>query len=331
MRRELPTGTLETLRDDVSSFFPPRLRSILLGLSLDVWGRVEEIRLRLGRPLALNLGEGEVFVDARGRAVDARAACAVSADDLQRTVQLVTGASLYAVEDELRQGFVTVAGGHRVGFAGRVILDGRKVRTIKHLAALNFRISREVRGAADAVMPLLIDGSTVRHTLIISPPRSGKTTLLRDAVRQLSDGIPALGFPGVTVGLVDERSEVAGCFRGVPQRDVGMRTDVLDACPKAEGMMMLLRALSPQVIATDEIGRREDVGALEEVLNAGVSILATAHAASVDELRRRPVFRDLLALGIIERFIVLGRARGPGTVEAVIEGRALRREAAAAC
>lgn len=329
MYREPRTGMVEVLRDQVSSFFAPRLRSVLLGLPLDMWRRVEEIRLRLGRPLALNFGGGEVFVDARGRAVDAGDACAVSADDLQRTVQLVTGASLYAVEDELRQGFVTVAGGHRVGFAGRVILDGRRVRTIKHLAALNFRVSREVRGAADAVMPLLIDGSAVRHTLIVSPPRAGKTTLLRDAVRQLSNGIPALGFPGVTVGLVDERSEVAGCFRGMPQRDVGLRTDVLDACPKAEGMMMLLRALSPRVIATDEIGRREDVGALEEVLNAGVSILATAHAASVDELRRRPVFRDLLALGIIERLIVLGRTRGPGTVEAVIDGRTLRREAAA--
>lgn len=329
MYREPRTGTAEVLRDEVTSFFSPRLRSIFLGLPLDVWKRLEEIRLRLGRPLALNLGEGEVFVDARGRVVDVGAACTVTADDLQRTVQLITGASLYAVEDELRQGFVTVAGGHRVGFAGRVILDGRKVRTIKHLAALNFRVSREVRGAADAVMPLLIDGGAVRHTLIVSPPRAGKTTLLRDAVRQLSTGIPALGFPGVTVGLVDERSEVAGCFRGVPQRDVGLRTDVLDACPKAEGMMMLLRALSPRVIATDEIGRPEDVDALKEVLNAGVSILATAHAASVDELRRRPVFRDLLALGIVERFIILGRSRGPGTVEAVVDGRALRGEAAA--
>lgn len=317
------------LRDEVTDFFAGNLRSILLGLSPDVWQRLEEIRLRLARPLVLNLRNGEAFVNEQGRVVDADDAWIVTINDLHRTVQLVTGSSLYAVEDELRQGFVTVAGGHRVGFAGRVVLDSGRVRTIKHLAALNFRISHEVLGAADSIMPLLVNGRAVRNTLIVSPPRAGKTTLLRDAVRQLSNGVPSLDFPGVTVGLVDERSEIAGCFHGVPQRDVGLRTDVLDACPKVEGMMMLLRALSPQVIATDEIGRREDVRALEDVLNAGVSILATAHALSVDELRRRPNFRELLALGMIERFIILGRSRGPGTVEHVISGRIMADEVAA--
>jgi stage III sporulation protein AA len=256
----------------------------------------------------------------------------VSADDMLRTVELVTGSSLYAVEDELRQGFVTVPGGHRVGLCGRAVVDGGKVRTLKYLTGLNFRISREVRGAADQVLPWLVRGPrAVYNTLIISSPRCGKTTLLRDLVRQISNGIPRLGFAGLTVGVVDERSEIAGCYQGIPQRDVGLRTDVLDACPKAEGMMMLLRALSPAVIATDEIGRREDVEALEEMLNAGVSILATAHGASVDDLRGRPVLRDLLGRRIVERFVVLEYRHGPGAVRAVVDGGSFQALGAVRC
>jgi len=148
--------------------------------------------------------------------------------------------------------------------------------------------------------------------------------MLRDLIRQISSGIPRLGFPGLTVGLVDERSEIAGCYRGIPQRDVGIRTDVLDGCPKAIGMMMLLRSMSPQVIATDEIGRREDVDALEEVLNAGVKILTTAHGSSLADLSERPVLSNLIRSKIFERFVILGRSRGVGTIEDIIDGKSYR-------
>ena len=329
------TETTPPLRiaGEVARFFPATIRTLLAQLPAADWSVLEEIRLRVRKPLILNGARGERLLTADGTPTgDPRRAYRVSEDDMLRTVALVTGSSLYAVEDELRQGFVTVPGGHRVGLCGRAVVDGGKVRTLKYLTGLNFRISREVRGAADQVLPWLIRGPrAVYNTLIISPPRCGKTTLLRDLVRQIASGIPRLGFVGLTVGVVDERSEIAGCYRGIPQRDVGLRTDVLDACPKAEGMMLALRALSPDVIATDEIGRREDVEALEEMLNAGVSILATAHGASVDDLRGRPVLRDLLRRRIVERFVVLEYRHGPGTVRAVVDGGSFKTLGAVGC
>lgn len=309
----------------VLPFFPATLRGLLGCLPANVWSGLEEIRLRVGKPLLLQGVTGEVMLTADGRlTTNPASAYGVNEEDVARTVGLVTGSSLYAVEDELRQGFVTVVGGHRVGLCGRVVTEGGKVQTMKYLSGVNFRISREVRGAADRVLPLVISGPrTIFHTMILSPPRCGKTTLLRDLVRQISNGVPGFSFTGLTVGVVDERSEIGGCYRGVPQRDLGRRTDVLDACPKAAGMMMVLRALSPDVIATDEIGRREDVEALEEMLNAGVKILVTAHAASIEDLRGRPVLRYLLRRRIIERFIILGYVNGPGVVRSVIDGHNL--------
>lgn len=309
-------------RASVLNYLPQHIRRLLNKLPDGLWRELEEIRLRIHRPLLINLACRELFVGVAGQAVDGpQDAYRVTPDDLVRTLQLVTGSSLYAVEEELRNGFVTVSGGHRVGIAGHAVMNGAAVRTLKQFTALNIRVSRQVTGAADVLMPHLTAGGRVRHTLIVSPPGCGKTTILRDVVRQLSDGIPGLGIPGRTVGLVDERSEIAGCYRGVPQLDVGLRTDVLDACPKAVGMPLLLRALAPKVIATDEIGRHEDVTALEEVLNGGVTVIATAHAASLGELERRPVLRAVLETGAFECLVLLGRSRGPGTVEKVVNGR----------
>ncbi|MDQ7790540.1 MAG: stage III sporulation protein AA [Clostridia bacterium] len=309
----------------ILNYVPPSLRSLLEGLPDSVWCELEEVRLRVNRPLLINLTSKELLVDRRGQVVGKPgAAYLVTADDLVRTLQLVTGSSLYAVEEELRSGYVTVSGGHRVGIVGRTVMDGDRIQTMKQFTGINVRISREVTGAADTLMPYLLDGLRVRHTLIVSPPGCGKTTILRDVARLVSDGVASLGFPGLTVGLVDERSELAGCYRGVPQRDVGLRTDVLDACPKALGMFILLRAMAPRVIVTDEIGRTEDVSALEEVINAGVTIISTAHAASLDELLHRPVLKNILAMKVFERLVMLGRSRGPGTIEKIVNGQTMR-------
>jgi stage III sporulation protein AA len=206
------------------------------------------------------------------------------------------------------------------------VTEGGRIRTLKPVASLNIRIAREVPGAADALLPQLVRGGRFLSTLLISPPQAGKTTMLRDLVRQLSTGVPRLRLPGLKVGLVDERSEVAGCYLGVPQRDVGPRTDVLDGCPKAEGLMLLIRSLSPQVVAADEVGRPEDAQALMEALHAGVAVLATAHGSCLADVRRRPAMAELLRAGAFERAVLLGRSRGPGTVEAVTD---LTREGAA--
>jgi stage III sporulation protein AA len=313
---------------------PPNLRRLVAEWPAGLAAQVEEVRVRLARPLMVGLNGRDWFLGPRGELTPAaEEAYTVGADDVARMTQLLCQASLYAVEEELRSGFVTLPGGHRVGFVGRAVLEQGRIRTLKYLSGFNLRVAREVKGAADPVLPFVVDPSRqrVRHTMLVSPPGCGKTTMLRDLVRQLSDGVPALGFPGVTVGLVDERSEIAGCYRGVPQRDVGVRTDVLDGCNKAEGMLLLLRAMAPRVIATDEIGRAEDVAALEEVFHAGVSVLTTVHGASLAELVRRPALGYLLGLRVVERIVFLGRTRGVGTVECIVDGHTLEVLGGARC
>ncbi len=314
---------MEVLPHDILHYLPEPVRCIVTrAAARQGAGPVEEVRLRVGRGLMWVTGTGDAFLTPDGEVSGGpEAAYRVSQADLERAVELVTRGSLHAFEEELRRGYVTLPGGHRVGLVGRAVLERGSVRTLKWLSGLNLRVSREVPGAADPVLPAILGpGGRPVNAILLSPPRAGKTTVLRDLVRQLSDGRPALGFPGVKVGLVDERSEVAGCYRGVPQRAVGARTDVLDGCPKAEGIMMLLRSMSPQVIATDEIGRPEDTDAVEEALNAGVGVVCTAHGDGPHDLWRRPGLRPLARAGTFDRIIVLGRSRGPGTVEAVLDG-----------
>jgi len=313
---------LSPSRTEVLDYLAPAVRRTVERLSSDLWRRVEEIRLRRGRPLSLVTASGDLWLTPEGcPAADPGQAQVVSAEDTSRTLSLVCQGSVYALEEQLRHGFVTIAGGHRVGLAGRALVEEGHVRTITQVAGLNFRLSREVRGAALPVLPLVAgQGRRPRSVLVVSPPGCGKTTFLRDLVRLMSDGVPELGCPGYRVGLVDERSEVAACHEGVPQRDVGLRTDVLDSCPKAQGILLLLRAMSPEVIAVDEIGRPEDAAALHEAACAGAAVAATAHATSLEELSQRPMLRGLVSAGLFEVFVVLSRRLGPGTVEAVVEG-----------
>ncbi|OAT86576.1 stage III sporulation protein AA [Desulfotomaculum copahuensis] len=322
----MPAASPGAAVHEVLPVLPGHLRNLIAGLPPAVLNRLEEIRLRRDRPLMLGLTGGDAFIAPDGKLVkNPRAAYLVSACDLEQSMQLISGSSLYALEEELRNGYITVSGGHRVGLAGRAVVEGGRIKTLKQIAALNIRISREIAGLATPLMPHLFDRGMGRiyHTLIFSPPGCGKTTLLRDIIRQISNGVPEIGLPGMTVGVVDERSELAGCHRGVPQRDVGVRTDVLDGCPKAEGMIMLLRSMAPRVIATDEIGRKEDVAALEEVFNAGVGVLVTVHGSSLNELTARPALNYLFSLKVIQRLILLGRSRGVGSVEDIIDGRTM--------
>ncbi len=320
--RQKRESTVSMLSRDILPILPGKIREIITELPGDVLEEIEEIRLRQGKPLMLGLTREDVMITPQGQPTTvSEFGYTVTEQDVLRAVQLVSGSSIYAFEEEIKNGFITVRGGHRVGLTGKVVVDKGKVKTIKYISGLNIRVAREIIGAADRVMPYLIDpvSKEFHHTLIISPPRCGKTTLMRDIIRQLSTGIPKLDFKGRTVGVVDERSEIAGCFNGVPQKDVGIRTDVLDGCPKAEGMMMLIRAMGPQVIATDEIGKPEDAGALEEALNAGIKVLTTAHGADREEISQRPVLKYIMEQDVFERLIVLGRSKGVGTVEDITD------------
>ncbi len=286
-----------------------RLRLALSSVAPEVLAGLEEIRVRLGRPLHLVTTTGEVFLP------DA----VVAATDFRATLELITGSSLYALEEELRNGYITLPGGHRVGLAGRAVLEDGHVRTLKHLSGLNIRVSREFRGAAAGVLEAVWPHDLERphSALIVSAPRGGKTTVLRDLARLLSAGGPER--PGLKVTIVDERSEIAGCFEGLPQKDVGPRTDVLDACPKAAGMMMALRALGPEVLVADEVGRPEDAVAIREAVNAGVTVVSSVHGGSLEEIGRRPAIREIIESGAFGRYIFLARRPAPGTVVTVLD------------
>jgi stage III sporulation protein AA len=301
---------------------PINIRNLLKRISMDDLDRVEEFRLKVDAPLIVYGSGFSAFITEDGRLSKQKSrAYMVTAEDASKALQLMCNCSIYSIEDDLKNGFITIRGGHRVGVVGKVVTVGGKVKTIKDVSGLNIRISREIPGCSNKLVPHLIrNSSSVYNTLIISPPQCGKTTLLRDIIRQISDGVPSLGFEGIKVGVVDERSEIAGCYRGVPQNNVGIRTDVLDACPKAQGMMMLIRSMSPSVIATDELGRQEDLTAIEEAINAGVNIITTVHGWSREDALRKPVIGELMKSGVFERLVVLSRRHGPGTVEEVVDG-----------
>jgi len=307
----------------IASVLPSNLAEMIGRVPLRYLADLEEIRLRRDRPLMLGVGGSDYFICQDGTPVsESSGVYVVNAVDLEKVLHNISGSSMYALEEELKNGYVTLPGGHRVGLTGKAVLENGRVKTLKYLSGLNIRVCREIKGAADGLIKHLIDRrvQNIYHTVILSPPRCGKTTLLRDLVRQVSNGLPGLQLAGRTVGVVDERSEIAGCHRGLPQMDVGVRTDVLDGCPKAQGMMILLRAMSPDVIVTDEIGSMEDIHALEEVFNAGVRVIVTIHGSSLRELANRPALKYLLQLNIIERFVLLGRSRGVGTVEKIYNG-----------
>ncbi|PKM86948.1 MAG: stage III sporulation protein AA [Firmicutes bacterium HGW-Firmicutes-12] len=302
------------------------LRTVILesmGRHLD---KIEEIRLRLDRPLLLRLGDTEVTVSKDKKATfNLKNGIIVTSKELEKSIEILSQSSLYAWEDELKNGYLTIPGGHRVGVVGRVVLENGLIKTLKEISGLNYRFGREVIGCADKIMPYVINKDKIYHTLIISPPQCGKTTLLRDIIRQLSDGVESLRFCGVNVGLVDERSEIAGAFQGQPQFSIGIRTDVLDACPKAQGMIMLIRAMSPRIVATDEIGKPEDIDALNQTLQAGVSVLTTVHGNSFEEIEQQQVLNELLSSKFFERLIILSRRQGVGTLEAVYDGKSFER------
>ncbi|NMB42030.1 MAG: stage III sporulation protein AA [Firmicutes bacterium] len=315
-------NTAGNIIKQISPLLAPKVRFIVENLPNELLVKTEEIRLRHSRPLIIIWSGGESYLGPKGPVVAPRDAYMVSDEDLVKTLELISSYSLYAYEEELKQGYLTIPGGHRVGLAGRAVVEGGRIKVLRDISSFNFRVARQVKGAGEKVLAFIFDRRSGRilHSLVISPPQGGKTTLLRDLARLISEGAGILGQAGKKVGIVDERSEIAGCYQGVPQLDVGFRTDVLDACPKAEGIMLMLRSLSPQVIITDEIGRGDDVKAIEEAIHAGVSVIASAHGSSLEEICQRPIMGGLLQKNYFERLIFLSNRRGPGTLEMIIEG-----------
>ncbi|GAE24592.1 stage III sporulation protein AA [Halalkalibacter wakoensis JCM 9140] len=295
---------------DIAFILPEYIRGIINQLDVTIAQNVEEIRIRVGRPLEVISGGRPHYPQAKGTSYIVRA------EDAKYLLNQLSQYSMYAFEEELRRGFITIQGGHRVGLAGKVVLDRGQVKTLRDISSFNIRIARQTIGVAERFISHLYDKRWL-NTLFIGPPQSGKTTMLRDVARLISQGMPSRNIAPLKVGIVDERSEIAASMNGVPQLDLGSRVDVLDGCPKAEGMMMLIRSMSPDVIIVDEIGRDEDVVAVQEALHAGVKVMTTAHGFSVEDVEQRPGLRTLMEIGIFERCVELTRTTRAGVVKRI--------------
>ncbi|PLS01711.1 stage III sporulation protein AA [Neobacillus cucumis] len=293
--------------ETILTFLPKNLASLISQIPPNQKEEVEEIRIRINRPIEITLKGAPRFLS-----------YIIKPEDAFHLLNKISQFSIYTLEEELKRGYITISGGHRIGLAGKVILENGKVKAIRDISSFNIRIAREKVGIAESIIPFIYQEEWM-HTMIIGPPQTGKTTLLRDIARIISSGYSPKSISASKVGIVDERSEIAGSLNGIPQLTFGHRLDVLDACPKAEGMMMMIRSMSPEVLIVDEIGRREDAEAIQEAVHAGIRLMMTTHGSSLEEIRKRPSLRDIMDQRIFERFVILSRASGPGTITRILD------------
>ena len=322
---------------DFYKIFPAGLRERLQKLELLENGYTE-LRLRSNAPLILLKGKDEYFLhSSRGLTNVQTEAYRMSVNEIREMMEYISNFSVYAYEDEIRQGFLTLQGGHRVGICGKAVLSEKQIKTIRNISFLNIRLARQKKGCADELLPYLLEKGKLCHTLIVSPPGCGKTTLLRDLIRQLSNGFSLQSFEeqnkqenrnrreqriyfrGMKIGVVDERSEIAACYHGVPQNDLGIRTDVLDGCTKSTGVELLLRSMSPEVIAMDELGGEADIAVVKKSIYSGCRIVATAHGDDRQEWFLRGGKEARVADIPFERYVFLKADGPPGQIEEICD------------
>ena len=277
------------------SVFPTSIRPRMRKIN---WDGLEEIRVRIGWPVELIYGNHNEWLGNYDSMIDRQC--------LDEMLNYITGYSIYAMDEEIKQGFITFSGGHRIGITGHATYEAlrdtreSRITNIVDIGGLNIRIAHERKGCGEKIVPHLRKGDSIYNTLLFAAPGVGKTTYLRDVIRMLSDG-------NLKISVIDERSEIAACMNGKPQHDLGRRTDVLDACPKEIGMKMMLRTMSPDVVAVDEIGKEEEFALLDQMRCSGVKILGTIHAGDIEEVFRNSMIRHCLKSGAIERFVELIR------------------------
>ena len=284
--------------NEILRYFPRRISTSLEDVFKQTNYVIEEIRLRTERPIIIKHSKGEEILKTT-----------VSINEILETLQHICDNSIYTYQNQICNGFVTIKGGHRIGISGSVVQTDGKRSNINYISNLNFRIARQIIGASNEILRYIInmEENSIYNTLIASSPGAGKTTILRDVVRRLSDGIEQINFKGKTISLVDERGEIAAVYKGVPQNDIGVRTDVMDNVDKSIGMKLLIRSMSPEIIVADEIGKDEDVEAINYAVCSGIRGIFTAHGGSLKELQLNPAISKIIDKHIFERIIFLDK------------------------
>lgn len=310
-----------TVKSVLLKIFGENLKQIIQSLKQEFLEEIEEIHIRVEKPLFIFAQRKEYLIRKDGSITDKiEEAYFPKKEDIQHILERASRYSLYAFSEEVKNGFLTIEGGHRIGIVGRAVVENGTVKTIQNISALNIRISHEVKGCSDVVLRYVIENKNFYNTLLVSPPACGKTTLLRDMIRQLSNGKKGF-FEGQTVGVADERGEIAGCYKGIAQNDVGIRTDILDCCPKAEGMLMLVRSMSPRIIAVDEIGKKEDFVAIESIVNAGIQLLCTVHGNDLEDVKKRAILGNMIKNGVFHSIVLLSAEKKAGEIKTIYNKR----------
>ncbi len=295
----------------LKKLFPEYFYEFLKHLPMD---KVCEIRIRSGKKVVVIIGSRSYFLGASGLTGDETKAVGCYDELIDEILKRACENSVYAYTDQIKRGFITFEGGIRIGLGGEGVYNGNEIKTLKNINSLAIRIPHQVEGCCGPIMPYLIQEKFL-NTLIVSPPGAGKTTILRDIILQLSKQSYCYN-----VLLVDERCEIANCFDGKCSFDVGNFCDVLTATNKDYAFECGIRSLRPDIIVTDELCSINDYNAVEYAKNCGVSVLASIHAKSVEEIKNKPNFENILKNKVFDRFVLLSNARGPGTIEAVYDG-----------
>lgn len=285
--------------EELYKYFPTNIYNLLKVSTTQnpqIKNELQEIRIRCNRPIILKLRNSEALIEYE-----------INQTEILQTVERLCNNSIYAYKNQMCEGFITIKGGHRIGITGTAVIENGKIINIKYISSLNFRIAREIINCSNSILGQVIDkkNNTINNTLIVSPPGKGKTTILRDLIRNISNGVPALNFRGKTCGVVDERGEIAAMYQGIPQNNIGIRTDVIENISKAKGMKMLIRSMAPEVIACDEIGSKEDIEAIKEAMISGVKGIFTIHGKNFEDLKSNKYIKELIDNKQIEKIIYI--------------------------